>query len=110
MSTKTTKAKSKPKTTKANAAASKETAPEHKQHGPANDGAGTSGLSALDAAAKVLAEAGKPMNCQEMIGVMAGKGYWVSPNGKTPAATLYSAILREITRQGERSRFLKVGR
>src|SRR5256885_16280297 len=42
--------------------------------------------SALDAAAKVLAEQGKPMNCQEMIEAMATKGYWASPGGKTPAA------------------------
>jgi hypothetical protein len=41
-------------------------------------------LSALDAAARVLAESGEPMNCQELIGAMAGKGYWTSPNGKTP--------------------------
>jgi hypothetical protein len=52
--------------------------------------------SALDAAAKVLAEAGQPMNCQEMIKVMAEKGHWTPPAGKTPAATLYSAIIREI--------------
>lgn len=47
-------------------------------------------LSALDAAAKVLGEAGQPMNCQEMIQAMAAKGYWTSPGGKTPSATLYS--------------------
>jgi hypothetical protein len=65
--------------------------------------------SALDAAAKVLAEAGAPMSCKEMIGAMAGKGYWTSPGGKTPDATLCSAILREIKVKGEQSRFLKVG-
>ena len=33
---------------------------------------------------------------------MADKGYWTSPGGKTPAATLYSAILRELkTKKGE---------
>jgi hypothetical protein len=31
-------------------------------------------LSALDAAAKVLASAGEPMNCKEMIEAMAAKG------------------------------------
>ena len=45
-------------------------------------------LSALDAAAKVLAETGQPMNCLEMIQAMAGKGYWTSPGGLTPHATL----------------------
>jgi hypothetical protein len=67
-------------------------------------------LSALDAAAKVLGEAGQPMSCQEMIVVMAAKGYWSSPAGKTPHATLYSAILREITTKGARSRFVKAER
>jgi hypothetical protein len=67
-------------------------------------------LSALDAAAKVLAEAGTAMTCQEMIEAMATKGYWVSPGGKTPAATLYSAIAREINTKGGNSRFQKVDR
>lgn len=53
-------------------------------------------LSALDAAAKVLAEAGQPMNAKEMIDAMAKKGYWTSPGGATPWATLYAAITREI--------------
>jgi HB1, ASXL, restriction endonuclease HTH domain len=67
-------------------------------------------LSALDAAAKVLAEKRKPMSCQELIGAMAVKGYWTSPGGKTPAATLYSAMLREITTKGDQARFTKTGR
>ncbi|HEY7312933.1 MAG TPA: winged helix-turn-helix domain-containing protein [Gemmataceae bacterium] len=64
-------------------------------------------LSALDAAARVLAEVGRAMSCQEMIAAMADKGYWTSPGGKTPAATLYSAILKEITTKGAASRFVK---
>ncbi len=67
-------------------------------------------LSALDAAAKVLAEHGQAMGCQELIGAMAVKGYWSSPGGKTPAATLYSAILRELQVKGEQARFVKVGK
>ena len=66
-------------------------------------------LSALDAAAKVLAEEGRPMSCQELIDAMAAKGCWTSPGGKTPAATLYSAILRELTK-GSASRFVKTER
>jgi hypothetical protein len=66
-------------------------------------------LSALDAAAKVLAEEGRPMTCQEMIDAMAAKGYWTSPGGKTPAATLYSALLRELAK-GAASRFVKTER
>jgi hypothetical protein len=67
-------------------------------------------VSALDAAARILAEEHRPMGCQEMIGAMAIKGYWTSPGGKTPAATLYSAILREIDTNGDASRFVKVGK
>ena len=55
--------------------------------------------SALDAAAKVLGENGEPMNCQEMIKAMSDKGYWKSPGGLTPHATL---VLRDAQRdQGE---------
>jgi hypothetical protein len=67
-------------------------------------------LSALDAAAKVLAETAQAMNRQEMIAAMAAKGYWTSPGGKTPATTLYPAILREITTKGAASRFVKAER
>jgi hypothetical protein len=66
--------------------------------------------SALDAAAKVLGEQGKPMNCQEMIAAMAAKGYWTSPGGKTPSATLYSAILRELKTKKSEARFRKTER
>jgi len=63
--------------------------------------------SALDAAARVLAEAGQAMTCKEMIGAMAAKGYWTSPGGKTPEATLCSSMLREINTKGDQSRFVK---
>jgi HB1, ASXL, restriction endonuclease HTH domain len=66
--------------------------------------------SALDAAARVLAEAGTHMNCQEMITAMAAKGYWTSPGGKTPSATLYSAILRELKTKKSEARFRKTER
>src|SRR5262245_56915156 len=67
-------------------------------------------VSALDAAARVLEEEGKPMGCKEMIDAMAPKGYWTSPGGKTPHATLYSAILREISAKGKEARFKKTDR
>src|SRR5206468_652013 len=66
--------------------------------------------SALDAAAKVLAESGEAMTTQAMIEAMAAKGYWASPGGATPAATLYSAILRELSTKGEQARFVKTER
>ena len=67
-------------------------------------------MSALDAAARVLGEEGKALGCKELIERMAQKGYWSSPAGKTPAATLYAALLREINVKGEDSRFAKADR
>ncbi len=67
-------------------------------------------VSALDAAAQVLAKAGKPMGAQELIAAMAEQGLWKSPAGKTPHATLYAAILREIGKKGDDARFRKVDR
>jgi len=64
-------------------------------------------LSCLNAAAKVLAEKSEPMNCKEMIEAMAAKGYWTTPGGKTPHATLYSSIAREIRDKGKDARFKK---
>jgi hypothetical protein len=61
-------------------------------------------------AAKVLGETSQPLNCQELIGAMAAKGYWTSPAGKTPAGTLYSAILRELQRKEDEARFVKTAR
>jgi len=66
-------------------------------------------LSALDAAALVLREAGQPMSCPELIAQMTAKGYWTSPKGKTPASTLYAAIAREVKLKGTASRFTKTG-
>ena len=67
-------------------------------------------LSCIDAAAKVLADAKEPMTTKAMIEQMAAKGLWSSPNGQTPAATLYSAILREIKTKGKEARFKKADR
>ncbi|HEY3966871.1 MAG TPA: HTH domain-containing protein [Planctomycetaceae bacterium] len=50
------------------------------------------------------------MTTKAMIEAMATKGLWSSPNGQTPAATLYSAILREINSKGKESRFKKTDR
>ena len=67
-------------------------------------------LSALDAAAKILADAEQPMSCPELIEAMTKKGLWTSPNGLTPAATLYAAILREVKVKGAEARFVKTER
>jgi HB1, ASXL, restriction endonuclease HTH domain len=63
-------------------------------------------LSAIDAAAKFLADAGKSLTCKELITAMAEKQLWTSPGGKTPDATRYSAILREIGTKGDAARFV----
>jgi len=75
----------------------------------ARGGEGKKGMSGLDAAAKVLAEAGTPMKCNEMVETMLAKGYWKT-DGKTPASTIYAAIIREIAAKGEDARFRKTDR
>ncbi|MBX3384651.1 MAG: winged helix-turn-helix domain-containing protein [Phycisphaeraceae bacterium] len=64
-------------------------------------------VSALDAAAQVLAASEVPMRAKEMIAAMEAKGLWTSPGGKTPEATLYAAIIREIAAKGIAARFKK---
>jgi hypothetical protein len=70
----------------------------------------TKRVSALDAAATVLGEATEPMATKQMIDAMSAKGYWTSPGGQTPHATLYAAILREINVKGREARFTKTDR
>ena len=67
-------------------------------------------MSGLDAAAKVLDESGQPMSRKEIVEAAEAKGYWKSPGGKTPEATLYSAIIREIAKKGKDARFVKAER
>ena len=66
-------------------------------------------LSALGAAAQVLAEADGPLSAGEIVKRMLERGLWRT-KGKTPQATLYSALLRRIRRDGEASPFRKVER
>ena len=66
-------------------------------------------LSCVTAALKLLGESSEPMNAQELITAMEAKGYWSSPGGKTPHATLYSAILRDLAK-GDDSKFVKTER
>lgn len=68
--------------------------------------------SALDAAAKVLAgltgaEAKEGVAAPDLIERMAKAKLWSSPGGKTPAATLYAAMIREINAKGKASRFVR---
>jgi len=65
--------------------------------------------SLLDLAAEVLAKAGKPMGCKEIVEQVLKSGRWTT-KGKTPAATLYAAIIREIAAKGKDARFHKTDR
>jgi hypothetical protein len=67
-------------------------------------------MSALDAAARVLATSDKPMRCTELIAEMQNRSLWTSPSGKTPESTLHAAITREIATKGDAARFKKVDR
>ena len=58
----------------------------------------------------MLGESKEPLTAKQMIEQMAAKGYWTSPGGKTPHATLYAAIIREIQTKGNESRFAKADR
>jgi hypothetical protein len=66
-------------------------------------------LSQFQAAVQVLAEAGEPMNCKARVDAMTDQGLWTSPGGKTPEATLYASILRDI-RKGKDATFAKADR
>jgi len=67
-------------------------------------------LSALEAAARVLSESKQAMTCPALIAAMAARGYWTSPAGKTPQATLHAALTREIKIKKDQSRFRKTER
>jgi hypothetical protein len=69
----------------------------------------TKRLSGLDAAALVLRDAGEPLNAQDLLARILERGLWTTA-GKTPAATLYAAMLREVQAKGSASRFQKVDR
>ncbi|MFN0132727.1 MAG: winged helix-turn-helix domain-containing protein [Phycisphaerales bacterium] len=66
--------------------------------------------SALDAAAQVLAASKEPLNCKQLVAEMEAKGLWKSPSGKTPEASVYAAVIREIAAKGRESRFRKTDR
>ena len=91
----TTKTRATKKTAKSTKATKKAEKPKEKK------------LSAIDAAAQVLASSKEPMNTKGMIEAMTAKALWTSPGGKTPHATLYSAIIREISAKGKEARFVK---
>jgi hypothetical protein len=64
--------------------------------------------SGLDLAAKILADAGEPLNAKQIAERAIAAGWQTS--GKTPQATLYAAMLREIAKKGDAARFRKADR
>ncbi len=67
--------------------------------------------SAMQAAVIVLADATpEGMSTTQMIELMTERKLWTSPGGKTPEASLYASIIREIAKKGDQSRFRKVSR
>ena len=67
-------------------------------------------LSLLKAAAAVLKETEEAMNTKQMVEQAKQKGLWTPGAGKTPEQTLYSAILREMKKNGDSSTFVLVAK
>jgi hypothetical protein len=63
----------------------------------------------LTLAADALKDAKAPMDCKAIVEKVLAKGLWQT-KGKTPAATLYAAIIREIATKGKEARFRKTDR
>jgi hypothetical protein len=110
--TKTTSKASSTKATKKAAAstAAKPTAKAKKAATAETNSPAASKLSQIAAAERVLAESKEPMTCKAMVEAMSAKGYWSSPGGKTPEATLYASLLRQIRDKGADATFQKTGR
>ena len=65
-------------------------------------------ISGLDLAAKVLAEAKEPLQAKAIAERAIAAGWQTT--GKTPHATLYAAMIREIAKKVKDSRFVKTDR
>ena len=64
--------------------------------------------SGLDLAAKVLEASKEPLSAKEIADRVIRAGW--KTDGKTPHATLYSAMLREMNTKKKEARFIKVDR
>lgn len=64
-------------------------------------------LSQIAAALEVMKTATEPMTCKQLVEAMAERKLWSSPGGKTPEATLYASLMREIAKKGDVARFVK---
>ena len=66
-------------------------------------------MSGLDAACRVLTEAGRPMNVKEIAEIVMCNEY-CDLKGTTPALTISAALQRDIKAKNENSRFIKTGK
>ena len=57
----------------------------------------------------MLADAHEPLTTKEMVSLMIGRKLWQT-SGKTPATTIYAAIIREIATKGDGARFRRFER
>ena len=50
------------------------------------------------------------MTARDLVTAMAERKLWTSSSGKTPHATVYAGMFREIHAKRDQSRFVKAGR
>jgi len=61
-------------------------------------------MSGLDAAAKILSDTKTALNAKEILQQIQEQNLWKT-SGKTPHATLYAGIIREISHKKDEARF-----
>ena len=66
-------------------------------------------MSGKNAAYRVLCETGKSMTGRQICEMALDNGYW-EPLGDTPEATIVSAMLTEMKKKGDASRFIRTGK
>jgi hypothetical protein len=66
-------------------------------------------MSGKNAAYRVLCETGMSMTGRQICEMALDNGYW-EPLGETPEATIVSAMLTEMKRKGDASRFIRTGK
>ena len=89
---------------------SKATKPTPTKQAKATKAAKPKRVSLLDAAATVLTSAKAPMTAKAIVDEVTAKGLWTNGKGKTPHATLYTPMTREIAKKEKDARFKKVKR
>ena len=65
-------------------------------------------MSGLDLAARIVADAGEPLNARTIAERAVAAGW--KTDGRTPHATLYVAMIREIAAKGKDARFRRTDR